>query len=124
MHEIKGEAGHAVRIQRRGDQRPQYSLQLGRERRQEGTGDVDDRLLPFVQLRFNRGVLDRDVLSLVEQAMSWVENDAKAFPTTTFTPSSPRPKNWSGQVTMADLNQSIAHRKRDRRGRGRDTYED
>jgi hypothetical protein len=102
VHEVKGE-GHVVRVQRRGDERPQYSFQIGRERRQIEGEAVDERLLPFVQLRFNAGVLDRESLSLVERALEWVESDARTFNATSAVRHDRERANWNGSMPLAEV---------------------
>jgi hypothetical protein len=79
VHEVKGAEGVTARVQRRGDYRPLYSVQMGRERRQEPGEPVNDRLLPFVPVRVNNGSVDRSALKLMEQALDWIEEDAQSY---------------------------------------------
>lgn len=87
VHEIKGSDGLTIRVQRRGDVRPQYSYQIGQERRApadstDPDGFFDDRLVPFVRLGIHAKsapMVNRESLELVEQALDWVEQDAAKF---------------------------------------------
>ncbi|APU89019.1 hypothetical protein Rctr197k_268 [Virus Rctr197k] len=83
IHELKGTEGVTLRIQRRGDTRPQYSYQVGRERRPDLDGFQDNRLMPFVPV-FVQGqgttvTIDRQSEALVKQALDWIQADAAAF---------------------------------------------
>jgi len=82
VHELKGSDGLIVRIQRRGDIRPLYSLQIGHERRPNPDGTPDDRLLPFVRVKIQaQGTvsIDRSPEELVKKALDWVHEDAMQF---------------------------------------------
>ena len=82
VHELKGSDGTVLRVQRRGDIRPQYSYQIGRERRPDPDGAPNDRLLPFVSVKIQaQGTIsvDRQSETLVKQALDWIHEDAMVF---------------------------------------------
>lgn len=82
VHEIKGDDGTIVRVQRRGDIRPSYSYQIGRERKQIDGEPPNNRLLPFVNVRveaMGAVVVNRTSLDLVKQALDWIEKDAAVY---------------------------------------------
>lgn len=108
VHEIKGEEGHTLRVQRRGDRRPQYSYHIGRERRQEPGEPANDRLLPFVQVRVQAQgavTVDRSSLKMVEQALDWIAEDAAKFEDAYITGMQEREerRSWNGNSHADDV---------------------
>lgn len=78
-HEIKGNDGLVVRIQKRDGNRPLYSYQVGHERKPGPDGEPDDRLTLFVRVRVDAHSVARDSPTLITQALDWIEQDAKKY---------------------------------------------
>lgn len=83
VHEIKGEDEVICRVQRRGDRRPLYSIQIGRLRRPDENGIVDaTRLLPFIPVKIDgQGSVNvnRQGERLMREAHDWITEDAAFF---------------------------------------------
>lgn len=79
VHELKLPTGVAIRIERRGDHRPQYSLSVGRERRD---GRPEDRLISYVPVpieALGSVTVDRSLEALLAEAHNWIHEDALTF---------------------------------------------
>jgi hypothetical protein len=80
VHTIQGSQETEVRISRAGDQRPLYSVQIGRRKK---VPDEFNRLSPFVPVRivFSGDSLDvdRSAEDLMRQAHEWIREDVKNF---------------------------------------------
>lgn len=76
-----GEGDLRVRVQRRGDWKPQYSIQIGRKR-----DDEPERLSPFHQVRVDAQgsvkidrTLEEQLPDMLKQAHDFVHEDASYF---------------------------------------------
>jgi hypothetical protein len=67
-----------VRVTRRGDYRPQYSIQVGREWR-DADGTVDpERLSSFIRISTDNGGVDRALEGVLTRALDWIQTDVTA----------------------------------------------